>query len=206
MNAFLNLGKTHSAALVLCSSDRMNSTSPENAFGYLDRLLSLGPAKLKSWLESSEADNKKAREGLNLLGLAQAAALRARTDLDLEWAEVSGMLYKKLASSACTQERDALLLDMMNLRAFFIKRMGTNRKSPILEFDDLATWFLGNLPVSLEEAKEKCGRLEQLHIEDIRALRQVKNRLAAFKELEQFSWIDAYPEIKEWLAIRQKLP
>lgn len=177
-----------------------------NAIILLDRLVSSSPTELHHWLTAIDAGNTEAPECFNWLGLAQAAGHRARTDLNLEWAAIAVALYTRLAKSNSGRKRDQLLVDVMHIRAFFIKRMGSSPGHPVLDIQDLVAWFLSTLTISLAQAQRMTEHWEHLTIEEIRTLRDIKNRLAVFVNLRQDEWIEPYPELKDWLAVREQLP
>jgi hypothetical protein len=173
---------------------------------YLGTLLSSGSAGVRSWLEALREGKAEAPRGFHWLGLAEAAAHRARTDLDLEWTKTALEILHQLAQSADSRERESLLLAAMNLRAFFIERRGPVPGDPVLDIQDLVTWFRSSTPVSFDQASRDTTHWNHLDTEKIRALRDIKNRLAVFEGLETRGWLDPYADVREWLSLREQLP
>lgn len=167
---------------------------------YIATLLDTGPAGVRRWMDGGAGANK----ATVLLGIAQGAASCARSTLSLDWLEVAIELYERLAQ--VEGKGEAGLLAAMHLRAYFIVRLGAGEAHPLLNVSALAEWFRRLAPFSPEEAAARAERWTERPIEQIRELRDLKNRLAVFEELNKAGLLNQLPDIRDWLAIRKQLP
>ena len=88
------------------------------------------------------------------------------------------------------------MLSAMHLRSFFIERFAPNPDDEVLRLEGVVAWFRQGLPVSYDQATRLAAHWDRLPIEEIRALRDIKNRLAVFAELGPTGWLDAFPDVK----------
>jgi len=115
-------------------------------------------------------------------------------------------ILEGLADSEQGREREADRLSAMTLRAYFIARLGSDQNGGLLNLEELVRWFLGGTGLSLELAREKAARWKELEVHEIRSLRDIKNRLAVFSELQKRGLLADYPELQHWLSLRASLP
>jgi hypothetical protein len=182
-----------------------NPTSPS-----LDALISSGPEGVRIWLAALRAGTVDPKQW-NLLVLGSDLSRKAREEWTVPWLAVAVEFHGYLAQSIGGWSGELRLITAMSLRAHFILRMGVDAREELLQLAPIAEWFLGSLPLTLEEAVAKSAVAKSTHwtdlpMEEIRALRAIKNRLGVFQQLDKGSLLNAYPAIQAWLAIRAKLP
>jgi hypothetical protein len=168
-------------------------------------------------------------ENFNWQGLACVAADKARGNSsslgrespNLEWAKVAISVYDFLAKTH-PEIKNTFIRDAMMLRAYVISKLGNIPDDPVLDSSYIFNWFFNELRFSLKEAltiasswtdliTHKRQELTQNNqytalLEEIRELRQIKNKLAVIQVLAQNnpSYLDE--EINTWLSIQEKLP
>ncbi|MFB2893186.1 hypothetical protein ACE1CI_09765 [Aerosakkonemataceae cyanobacterium BLCC-F50] len=164
------------------------------------------------WLKTIELEPSSAPEGFNWLGLAEAASFDALDDdrhhpnTSLKWAEVAIEVYDRLAKSANVDTRDSLLNSSMMLRAAMIVKFGAIPDHPVLDLNSILHWFKDSLKMSYSEATTKAANWKKCHIEEIRELRKIKNRLQPILVLAESGKVVLLPEINLWLSLQKKLP
>jgi hypothetical protein len=94
----------------------------------------------------------------------------------------------------------------MMLRASLIRHIGAKQGDAILDPAAIVNWFFDNLPLSREEAEQQACNWQNLPIEQIKTLRQIKNRLSVLDLLAEQHLLDAYPELTGWLTLHDRLP
>lgn len=177
-----------------------------NAAQLLNYLVQQDPTEVQNWLEPVLQNRLEIPVHFNWLGLAEAASLNSRVKNDLNWAKVAVHIYEHLEQTASSREKMALSLSSMNLRAFFIKRFGVVPEDTVLDLNRLVRWFMAGLPLSIDHATEQADQWTELSIERIRALRDIKNQLAVFEQLTSSDLLENYPELNNWLKLKNKLP
>lgn len=185
----------------------------ENKLPSLDTLLQQSPAQLYQWVQAIREGLEQVPQDFNWLGLAEAAALRARfgddqtsSQPDLEWAKVAILIYNQIISEATPVYRASLERSVMSLKAYLIDKLGIVPDDPILDVNQIVQWFFEKLHISLKEAEEKAALWQSLAKEEILELRQIKNRLAIIKTLAESNLLPPNQELSAWLALREKLP
>lgn len=176
----------------------------------LDALISSGPEEVRIWLAALRAGTVDPKQW-NLLILGQDFCRKAREEWSVPWLRVAVEFHEYLAQSIGGSSGELRLIMAMHLRTLFILRMGVDVREELLPLAPIAEWFLGSLPLSLKQAVAKSAVAKSTHwtdlpIEEIRALRAIKNRLGVFERLDEGGLLNAYPDIQAWLAIRAKLP
>jgi hypothetical protein len=171
----------------------------------LDALLSSGPEGVRIWLAGLRAGTVDPKQW-NLLVLGSDLNNKALKEWSVPWLAVAVDFKEYLEQSIGGWSGEIHLITAMSLRTRFILRMGVDAGEELLQLAPIVEWFLGSLPLKLEEAVAKSAHWIDLPIDEIRALRGIKNRLSAFQHLNKSSLLDAYPAIQAWLAIRGKLP
>jgi hypothetical protein len=172
----------------------------------LSNLLQQPPTQVQNWIRSVWIGQQRAPEKFNWLGLADAAALRARSQQDLSWAKVASMLYERLADEADLSGREKYIESAMQLKAYMITKIGPVPGDSVLDINQILHWFFENLKFSPEEATQKSTVWKTLSIEDIRELRLLKNRLSVLTLLVNSGKIKPNQELSAWLLLRNKLP
>jgi hypothetical protein len=145
------------------------------------------------------------------------------------WSKILNEIYYYLASSKPnSSEEEALLNEIMQIRAALIMKFGMSKANPLLDEDLLLTWFFHDLSVPLEtaiqksddwqnlmqqkqirwlqEREERNGATKQItSVEDLKTLRKIKNKLSILKPLYQDKLIEN-KELGDWISIMHKLP
>ncbi len=170
----------------------------------VQQLLASGPGRVQAWLDSHINDSNLARE-FNWHGLAEAVVRKSRIEMDTDWAATAIRVYEHWASLMGGTAYESSRLSTMFLRAFFIKHLGPEAGDPVRDIQLLVAAFEDGLIYSIREAEELTVGWEKLEIGKIRELRLIKDRLAPFKLLD-IQLLDLFPHIKEWLAMRDRLP
>lgn len=181
----------------------MNNSDATQLLNYLAQR---EPMEVQNWFEQVLQHQLEIPSHFNWLGLAEAASLNARVKNDLNWAKVAVHIYDYLEQTADSREKMALSFSSMNLRAYFIGRFGVVPEDIVLDLSRLVQWFMTGLPLSIDQATEDANQWMNLSIENIRALRDIKNQLAVFEGLAKNNLLDNYPELNNWLQLRSKLP
>jgi hypothetical protein len=171
----------------------------------LGALLSSGPESVRNWFETLKAGRIEPPTQWNLLGLAEGAALRARKELSRDWLRLAVDILEYLARVE-GRSGESRILASMHLRAFFIIRMGENSDEALLTLRPIVEWFRKKVTTPTEQALSASANWSALPIQEIRSLRDIKNMLAVFKELDKAGLLEPYPDIKRWLEIRDQLP
>jgi hypothetical protein len=102
----------------------------------------------------------------------------------------------------------------MLLRAWFIAALGSIEGDHLLDIKTVTDSFVAELPCPLEDALEKIKQWQKedlplasrLPIEDVRKLRNVKNRLVGIKLLLDAGILPTDSSLHQWIVIREELP
>lgn len=174
----------------------------------LNNLLQQSPSQVIAWLESVWTGQQQAPEKFNWLGLAEVTAAQARAQGDQAWAQVAIMIYEWLAASGSLAPTDEYIDSAMTLRAYMIGKKGPVPGDPVLDMDYIVRWFFENLPISYEEAEHKAAfrRWRTANIQEIKALRGIKNRLRVIASLVNSGRLQPDQELNAWLSLRDQLP
>ncbi len=151
------------------------------------------------------------------LGLAEVAAHNAYAPIsiyeanqtNIKWAEIATKIYERLAAIADKSKSgsgESLRISSMMLRAGMIDKFGVVDHHPVLDINIILQWFRQNLKLSCEEVEKKAANWRVLPVEEIRELRQLKNRLQVISAINDSNKFGLEPEIKAWLSLREKLP
>ena len=174
----------------------------------LNNLLQQDATYVQTWLKRIESHSLNPPEGFNWLGLAEAAAFKARSASNLAWAEVATWVYQRLVAEANNnmRQKESLMISLMMLRATMITKLGAITGHLVLDIDQLTQWFNESLMGSFEEVAKKAGNWREYQVEDIRDLRLIKNRLKVISILADSNKCVLDKELKAWLALREQLP
>jgi len=170
----------------------------------LQALLAKDPLELDAWFDAQGSD-PAFDQAVHWHGLAEAAAQRARAEVDLDWAAIAIRLYahwgRIMGDSAINSGR----LSVMFMRAWLIRKLGAEPGDPILDIHTLACQFEEGLTLSITEASALAATWQTQDIAVIRELRGIKNRLGPFELLDP-QLLTEIPRVRNWLAIRSQLP
>ena len=178
----------------------MNTTTER----WLRQVLAMQPENAMGWIEREGA--ALAPGAFNWLGFAESAAAKAhRTDEPL-WAAVSLRAYDRWVSIA--MDDNAALssrTSTMNLRAYFINRLGPLKGDEVRDLDALVAQFEEGLEGTPQTVAQKARGWTELPVEEIRLLRQIKNRITPMELLES-ELLQPYPRVLHWIEIKSLLP
>ena len=169
-----------------------------------------------AWLQNILARDSDLPAEFNWLGLAEAAADNAYASssyeantTDIKWAEIATTIYERLAAiadKAKSGSGESLRISAMMLRAGMIDKFGVVSDHPVLDINIIFQWFRQNLKLSCEEVEKKAANWRVLPVEEIRELRQLKNRLQVISAINDSNKFGLEPDIKAWLSLRKQLP
>lgn len=184
-----------------------------------ESLINEGPESWLAYLRPFEQGEPIT--GLSMLAIFHYAAPLAKDLRSLEWAEVAARAADLEAANSGGIERENASLSAMQLRSWFISKMGSRQHHTILDKEMILRWVIEGLNLSIDAAKEKASALwknmakvkdssdpanRQLVVEDLRQLRRIKHRLNVVKVLADCGELSNDSVLKEWLEIRQQLP
>lgn len=124
----------------------------------------------------------------------------------MDWLRAAVELLEYLSESEGERFGSSYSLASTHLRAYFILRMGAVPDEPLLNLAQIVEWFRKSVGLSAEQALSLRANWSSLPIEEIRRLRDIKNILSVFYELARAGLTVSYPDIKQWLEIRDRLP
>ncbi|WP_199248336.1 hypothetical protein [[Phormidium] sp. ETS-05] len=169
-----------------------------------------------AWLQNILARDSDLPAEFNWLGLAEAAADNAYASssyeantTDIKWVEIATTIYERLAAiadKAKSGSGESLRISAMMLRAGMIDKFGVVYDHPVLDINIIFQWFRQNLKLSCEEVEKKAANWRVLPVEEIRELRQLKNRLQVISAINDSNKFGLEPDIKAWLSLRKQLP
>jgi hypothetical protein len=182
------------------SIDRILEQNPESALAWAKNTLSAQTTALQdfNWLLLADVSSESARKGENNAGL-----------FDRPWAKVATAIYDRLAEAAEQKKRgsdESLRISSMMLRAGAIAKYGIIPNDSVLDLNLILQWFWDNIKESREDVEQKAANWKTLPIEEIRELRQLKNRLKVIAALANSDKYVLDEELKSWLLLREKLP
>lgn len=163
-------------------------------------LLALGAGPLLQRLDQATGDSD-----MNMAGVAQAAALRARKSLDVDWLRVANRAYSKLASHEPGRQGRLHERSAMTLRGYLLAKLGEVPEEPLLNLGEIVRWFGAGTSLSPREALSLADQAAKGNRDVMLQLRDIKNDLKAFELLEGNPLLDRHPEVIEWLRIRDSL-
>lgn len=178
-----------------------------------EAILQKGPEVISAMLGAA---GRPLSATVNWLGLAFAAADHAldafesgQTAAGLEWSRCATGVYDALAIDF-PDHRHGYERSSMCARVNAIRNAGPVSGDPVLDPSVVTKWFLTSLDQSLQSAVQQSRRFrahlagEKLDVEELRALRLIKNRLNVVVHLA--STVEFEPELQEWLDVRDLLP
>lgn len=200
------------------------------ATNFLRVLLQKEPEQVQAWLRMVWAEPQQVLEKFNWLGLAEVSTFNAQELANeasnqfhlesLAWAEIASSVYEFLAeNNPSFSER--YLDSLMGLRAYMIVKFGALPENPVLDIQQIVTWFFDNLHISYQEALIKAADWREAlaannpeetqkkfdsELEDFRKLRLIKNRLSIIKYLSKSKDFLPNEELNIWISLWEKLP
>jgi hypothetical protein len=178
-----------------------------------------GPEAWRAYLRPFEEG--ESTSGLSMLVIYSYAAGLAHDQGSLEWAEVAVRAAELEARNRSGIEREDALLLAMQLRSWFISKMGSRPNDLVLDKAIILRWATDGMAVSVQTAKEKAlstgkrivalktssnAEDEQHVLDDLRLLRRIKHRLNVVKVLADCGELPDDSLLSKWLEIRQLLP
>jgi hypothetical protein len=168
----------------------------------VERVVRQPVERVLSWLA---ADRTPVPVDFNWLGLAEAAARKGRLECDLDWALVALRSYGRWLGIIGPSARESYRVSTMSLRAYFIKRFGAEEGDELRDLTRLVDAFREGVDESAVEIATRARDWERLGPPEILELRRIKDRLTPLTLLESQILVE-YPDIAEWLRIREQLP
>lgn len=125
---------------------------------------------------------------------------------DLAWARVTLSLYQYLLQQADRAQWVFLYDRMMEFKAYCIIHFGEKDGDQLLDIHQILDWFVQSLPFSLQEARRYLAAFPHVGWTEMRQLKDIHNRLWMLHALSVAGRFSPEGEVKEWLALRDKLP
>ncbi|MCC3441270.1 MAG: hypothetical protein JGK01_05515 [Microcoleus sp. PH2017_03_ELD_O_A] len=181
----------------------------------IDRLLEQNPESVLAWVKNTFSAQTTAPQDFNWLLLADVSSAKARKGennaglFDRTWAEVATAIYDRLAEAAEQKKPgsgESVRISSMMLRAGAIAKYGIIPNDSVLDVNLILQWFWDNIKESREDVEQKAANWKTLAIEEIRELRQLKNRLKVIAALANSDKYVLDEELKAWLSLPEKLP
>ncbi|HKP96263.1 MAG TPA: hypothetical protein VJ385_10935 [Fibrobacteria bacterium] len=128
------------------------------------------------------------------------------------WAGIAIRTYEALAGRMApsnpgeSAKGGKFLESAMILRSAFIGRYGESGGDFILDPNRLKTWFMSNLEIDLDAAREMARNWKALPIADMHKLRSIKKRLLTLRAAMASGSLGADEELKAWKALEPILP
>ncbi len=181
----------------------------------IDRILEQNPKSVLAWVKNTLSAQTTVPQDFNWLLLADVSSESARKGennaglFDRTWAEVATATYDRLAEAAEQKKpgsSESLRISSMMLRAGAIAKYGIILNDSVLDVNLILQWFWDNIKESREDVEQKAANWKTLPIQEIRELRQLKNRLKVIAALASGDKYVLDEELKSWLLLREKLP
>ncbi|MEG5058763.1 hypothetical protein QUB60_12130 [Microcoleus sp. A2-C5] len=181
----------------------------------IDRILEQNRKSVLAWVKNTLSAQTTVPQDFNWLLLADVSSAKARKGennaglFDRTWAEVATAIYDRLAEAAEQKKPgsgESVRISSMMLRAGAIAKYGIVPNDSVLDVNLILQWFWDNIKDSREDVEQKAGNWQTLPIEEIRELRQLKNRLKVIAALASSDKYVLDEELKAWLLLREKLP
>ena len=179
-----------------------------------------GPEAWSAFLRRFE-DDPQFRSVFSMLSIYNHSAGLAERECSLDWAEVAVRAAELKARNPYEIGRETARQRAMELRAWFISKMGSRSGHLVLDKETILRWVTEGLTLSVQAAREKAARIgERLArvkdssdpkemqgvADDLRQLRRIKHRLSVLKVLADCGELGSDPVLDGWLDIREQLP
>lgn len=181
----------------------------------IDRILEQDAKSVLAWAKNTLSSQTTAPQDFNWLLLADVSSAKARKGennsglFDRTWAEVATAIYDRLAEAAEQKKPgsgESVRISSMMLRAGAIAKYGIVPNDSVLDVNLILQWFWENIKDSRQNVEQKAANWKTLPIQEIRELRQLKNRLKVIAALANSDKYVLDEELKAWLSLREKLP
>jgi hypothetical protein len=191
-----------------------------NQQSIMNSLKDKGPEAWSAYLRPFE-DDLQLTSGLSMLVIFHYVAPLAKRQSSLDWAEVAIRAVELEARNCSGIERENAQLWAMQLRSWFICRMGSRSGNLVLEKEIILRWVTEGLTLSVQAAREKAARIGndlrrlressdhgeiQRVADDLRQLCRIEHRLNVVKVLADCGELVSDLGLDEWLEIREQLP
>jgi hypothetical protein len=187
----------------------------------LNSLMDKGPEGFSAYLRRFE-DDPQLSSGLSMLVIYGHSASIAKKQGNLDWAEIA-VRAAELEALTSTNEigRHDSRWMAMQLRSWFISKMGSRSDHLVLDKEIVLRWVTEGLTLSVQAARDKAARIgerlarvkdssdpkEMQRVgDDLRQLRRIKHCLNVAKVLVDCGEHVSDPVLDEWLEIREQLP
>jgi len=180
-----------------------------------------GPEAWRAYLHPFE--DGKTFPGLSMLVIFHHVAPLAKQQGSLDWAEVAVRAVELEARRSSGIESENARLWAMQLRSWFIAKMGSRSNHFVLDKEVILNWVMEGLKLSVQSAKEKISSLAELRAlakkssntdtedrqrlrDDLSELFRIKHRLNVVKVLADCGELPSDSVLNEWLKLREELP
>ena len=186
----------------------------------MNSLKDKGPEAWSAYLRRFE-DNPQLKSDLSMLVIYGHSASLARNQCSLDWADIAVRAAELEALTSNEIGREDSRQRAMQLRSWFISKMGSRSDHLVLDKEIILRWVSEGLTLSVQAAREKAARIGedlarvkdssdpkviQRVTEDLRQLRRIKHRLNVVKVLADRGELLSDPVLDEWLGTREELP
>ena len=186
----------------------------------LNSMTDKGPEAWSAYLRRFE-DDPQLTSVLSMQVIFHYIAPLAKNQESLDWGEVAVRAAELEARDKSGIEREEALLQAMNLRSWFICKVGSRSGHSVLDKEIVLRWVTDGLTLSVTVAREKAERVGealarmnnssdpkelQRIADDLRQLRRIKHRLRVVKVLADCGEPASDPALNAWLEIREQLP
>jgi len=159
--------------------------------------------------------------GLSMLVIFHYAAPLAKKQDSLDWAEVAVRAAELEARNCSGIGSENARLWAMQLRSWFISKMGSRSNHFVLDKEVILNWVMDGLKLSVRAAKEKISSLAEVIAvakkssnpddgqrlrNDLSELCRIKHRLNVVKVLADCGELPSDSLLYKWLEIREQLP
>jgi hypothetical protein len=159
--------------------------------------------------------------GLSADVICHHAALLAKAEVSLAWALVAIEAVEQSARRSSGAARENGLLRAMNLRSWFVSKMGSRPDDYVLDKRIILKWVQDGLTMTPLEAHERATvlweRIRQARdladpvamkaaVTDLQELRRIKRRLNVAKLLADVGELIDETNLQGWLKVREQLP
>ena len=174
-------------------------------------LLTKDSLTVQRWLDAVLSDHEAVSDEFNWLGLAQSSAQKARAQSDrveaLKWATIALSVYRYLATKRDVKSvSNSYELSAMSLRAAIICKFGIIIDHPVQNIQTIVTWFGERTSFERDKLILVIDKWRLLPIEQIRELRQIKNRLSVIELLMDNGYLQDEKDLQEWVILKKQLP
>ena len=203
----------------MCGPPAMEHEMQNDQQSIFNSLSDKGPEAWRKYLHRFE--DGKTIPGLSMLVIFHHVAPLAKQQDSLDWAEVAVRAAELEARRSIDIESENARLWAMQLRSWFIAKMGSRSNHFVLDKGVILNWVMEGLKLSVQSAKEKISSLAELHAlakkssntedrerlrDDLSELFRIKHRLNVVRVLADCGELPSDSPLYKWLEIREQLP